>query len=91
MTLLKSAALPDFVHARHWVAGAADHSSPSATRSVVNPATGTTIGDFPAGNSDMVELAVLAAAEAAPDWWALGAKERRRPCVDRGLRRPHES
>ena len=78
MTLLTSSALSDFVHARHWVAGAANHSSTSAPRSVVNPATGTTIGDFPAGNSDIVELAVLAAAEAAPDWWALGAKERRR-------------
>ncbi len=65
-------------HARHWVAGAADAGSPGATRPVTDPATGAKTGDFTMGDSLVIDHAVRAAAEAGPDWWALGAEGRLR-------------
>lgn len=66
------------VHAQHWVNGSVDSSAPGGVRPVIDPATGTTTGEFPVADADTVDLAVRAAAAAAPPWWALGWEERAR-------------
>jgi delta 1-pyrroline-5-carboxylate dehydrogenase len=66
------------VHAQHWVNGSTDSSAPHRVRPVIDPAIGTTTGDFPVADSDVVDRAVRAAAAAAPGWWALGWEERAR-------------
>jgi succinate-semialdehyde dehydrogenase/glutarate-semialdehyde dehydrogenase len=70
------------VHAQHWVNGSTDSSAPHGVRPVIDPATGTTTGNFPVADSDVVDRAVRAAAAAAPGWWALGWEERARMLLE---------
>ena len=60
--------------ARHWIDGAWQEGSGSIA--VVNPATGETLAEVPAGGAAEIDAAVLAARHAFPAWAA-------RPLADR--------
>ena len=60
--------------ARHWIDGAWQEGSGSIA--VVNPATGETLAEVPAGGAGEIDAAVLAARHAFPAWAA-------RPLADR--------
>ena len=70
------ARIADIVHARHWIAGATCAESLDSPRPITDPATGVATGDFTMGSAALIDQAVLAAANAGPSWWALGAQAR---------------
>ena len=60
--------------ARHWIDGAWQEGSGSIA--VVNPATGETLAEVPAGGAAEIDAAVLAARHAFPAWAARPLAER---------------
>jgi succinate-semialdehyde dehydrogenase/glutarate-semialdehyde dehydrogenase len=62
--------------ATHFIAGEYISSNGSATKDVINPATGDVVDTVPRGTVDDVNDAVQAAADAFPGWWETPAAKR---------------